>query len=158
MAPAGTSDWEDQIAPSRDSTSIYVSGVAEGLSYDVRLRTENQYGAYSTWVTVTGHVVNGDNTPPGPPTGVVVTPQTKANKLTWTNPTDADLKQVSIWQSTTNDSSTAAKVVDVLATEYTVTGLTTGVTYYYWMKAQDRSGNVSAFDVGQYAGHAGTPT
>src|SRR5690606_40002186 len=74
--------------------------------------------------------------------------------LTWRNPGDVDYRRTRIYRNTINDSDTAVEITDSTTWVYrspnefcsfeddTVLG---GNDYYYWLKAEDSSGNLSAF-------------
>lgn len=135
-----------------------IGPVTAGVEYTCRARFVNAFGVASPWAADIVHVATPDTTPPDPPTAVSVTALVDALQVQWTNPADLDLAAIEIWQSTTNDSTTAAKVAESSGINVTIPGLVTGTPYYHWLKARDRSGNTSGFDATQYAGHAGTPT
>jgi hypothetical protein len=69
----------------------------------------------------------------------------------WTNPTVADWFQTEVWRNTSNNSGTATKIGSVSASTYADSGLASGTTYYYWLKAKDFSGNTSGFSTGANA-------
>ena len=90
--------------------------------------------------------------PPAPPTNISGTSAFTTIFLAWLNPADIDLASVEIWSATSNDSSKAT----LLSIEgarpstpgtFTHSGLTSGATLYYWLKAVDTSGNKSPFSV-----------
>lgn len=71
-------------------------------------------------------------------------------RVTWTNPTNRDLAAVEVWSSRTNDRTTAVLIASPAATpgavqSYQHTGLTPGDIWYYWVRAKDRSGNLSTY-------------
>lgn len=74
----------------------------------------------------------------------------RAIRINWTNPAALDLARVQVWSSTTNDRTTAVLIASPAATPgvgqtYLNANLTPGTTRYYWIRAQDRSNNVSAW-------------
>lgn len=66
--------------------------------------------------------------------------------LSWTNPTESDHDSTLIYSSTTNSTSTAAKIASVsrAITTYRHT-LGSETVRYYWIRVRDRSGNLSSF-------------
>lgn len=94
-----------------------------------------------------------DTTPPGLPNSIVVSAFTGMLSITWGNASDADLDKVEVFRNTSNSSVTATKVTTAAATaggsnRFNDTGATPGVTYWYFLRSVDRSGNVSAFATG----------
>jgi len=133
-------------------TSAQISFLTVGESYDVRVRAVRTGGAASAWVTDTAITVSGDATVPSAPSGVSATAQPSAIKIDWTSPSDDDFRLSRLYRHTANDSSAASAIADVYGFPgetgtYTDT-VTTGQTRYYWLKARDLSGNLSAFSSG----------
>jgi hypothetical protein len=64
--------------------------------------------------------------------------------LTWNPNSELDLKEYWVYQNTTNNSSTASVIAKVRTTRLEVEA-PAGTTYYFWVRAVDYSGNVSAF-------------
>lgn len=133
-------------------TSASILFLTVGQSYDVRVRSSRSGGASSPWVEDTDITVQGDPTAPSAATGVAATAQVGAIKLDWINPSDSDFSAERIYRNTTNNSGTASSIVDSYglpgqAGTYTDT-VASGQTRYYWLKASDRSGNLSAFSSG----------
>lgn len=124
--------------------------VKAGVSYTVKVRAVDQLGnrsAFSSDVTATA---TADSTPPGAPSGLSAASSVGSVFLSWTNPSDGDLSAVDIYENTTNSSGTAVLVGTVNALPgqaggLTRSGLVSGVTRYYWVKAIDTSGNRSGF-------------
>lgn len=61
--PSSQSNWQSVVVSSA-ATSYYISGVTEGVQYDVRVRAVNSMGVKSEYVTVTAHTVIGKTEPP----------------------------------------------------------------------------------------------
>ena len=129
------------------STNFVVKG---NVSYTAKVLAVNKLGvrgSFSTTATVTSAT---DSTVPSAPTALSATAAITSIFLDWLNPTAADLKSVEIWMNTSNNTGTASRIatVDALSgapNSFTHSGLTTGVTRYYWVKAVDTSGNTSGF-------------
>lgn len=124
-----------------------------GRSYTVRVRAIDKAGNRSAWTAPQAIVGAGDTTPPGAPTSLEATVSIGSIFLRWTNPSASDLAKVEVWENTTNNSGTATKIAAVVgqpsgAGSYSRSGLSSGVTRYYWLKAVDTSGNVSVFSTG----------
>jgi hypothetical protein len=131
-----------------DITEEYITDVLIGESYDVRVRHVNRIGAVGPYQTVTGHIVAGDTTGPATPTGLAATAGAGFVSLDWNDNTEPDLSEYQVFRSTTNSFGTANKIAEVAASRFVdASGLTTGTTFYYWLKAVDRSENASAESV-----------
>lgn len=139
-------------------TSTYIHGVQDGVNYDVRVRPVNTLGVHGAFTTVSNHTVASHTTAPATPSGLVVSVGTgKVIELRWTESTEADLDVYQVFRSTTNDSATAAKIADARTTKFIDSNVAYGTPYFYWIKAADRSGNISGFHPGQFAGVSATP-
>ena len=116
-------------------------------SYWVRFSTSQ--GA--TWTsspqqgTLTVHA-NPDQTAPAPPTGLTAKSRGATSiGLSWTAPGDGDLYGYVIYRSTTSGSGYAeVGRTDAASTKFTDTGLASGATYHYVVKALDQANNLSA--------------
>lgn len=146
------SDWFDLPPLAGDQTETYVTGLRIGTAYDFRARFQNVNGVFGSWTTITNHTVAGDTTGPNTPTGLTATAGAGFVTLDWDDNTDADLSEYQIWRHTANNSGAASKVAEARTSRFVdSSGLTAGTTYYYWIKAVDRSENVSAFSTGANA-------
>jgi hypothetical protein len=101
--------------------------------------------------TVLAGLTGTDTTPPGAPSSLAGTAAFQTIFLTWTNPTDTDLKGVQIFENTVDVRSSATLVGTADAYHgaqggFARSGLTTGVSRYYWVRAFDLSGNIGAFN------------
>lgn len=147
--------WQSKVLTPATSTA-YIEPAIEGVTYDVRIRAVNGYGATSAFLT--GSVAaTGKNTPPGDPSSLASATVPGGIKLTWTNPVDPDLNSIEIWEATTNDRSMAAKIAEISANFFTRTGPAGGTVLYYWIRAVDTTGNLSGFNpAGATSGVSGT--
>ena len=128
-------------------TSIELSPLVDGVEYQIRVRAvtvQGNKGAFAS-TTFTG---GGDTTAPSVPTSISATGGFKFITINWTNPADADLNFVEIYENTTNSSSGATKIGVSGGSTFTRTGLNLNQTRYYFLKAVDFSGNASAFTTG----------
>lgn len=128
----------------------YVWSVRGNQVFDVRIRALDTSGNRSAWSSVQTITSAKDSTAPAAPTGVSASSAFESIFLGWTNASAADLYAVEIWQNSSNNSGTATKIATALATpsnpgKFTITSLTTGGTYYFWLKSVDYSGNTSGF-------------
>lgn len=90
-----------------------------------------------------------DTTPPSAPSNLTVTvPASGNNKrklsLAWSASTDdVGVTGYQIWRAT-SAGGPFSQIATTTGTTYTNSGLTSGTTYYYYVKAYDAAGNVSA--------------
>jgi predicted phage tail protein len=128
-------------------SSIEISPLVDGVEYIFRVRAvtaAGSTGAYST-VQFTG---GGDVTAPGLPTAITADGGFRYITVRWTNPADADLNFVEVWENTSNSSSGATKVGISGGSEFVRSDLGIQETRYYFLKSVDYSGNASAFTTG----------
>lgn len=102
-----------------------------------------------------------DNNPPGVVTGVSAEASLGTIFLSWLNPSDSDTDFVEIWESTTNTRLAANRIATPKTppngrSSYARSGLSAGVTRYYWLRAVDTSGNVGGWSHPDTAGFSAT--
>lgn len=134
-------DWNEQLT---EGYSHVFTNMIAGLQYDFKIKAVDKWNNDSAFSAVKTITAAADTVAPSAPTGVTVTPSFGSIRLAWVSPTDLDLKHINVYRNTVNNSSTATKIVSAYGTSYTDAGLLTGTTYYYWLKSEDYSGNVSA--------------
>ena len=109
----------------------------------------------SNFSTVRNITVAGDTTAPSTPTNLAATTGVPQQiKVSWTNPSDSDLRAVKVHRKTANSNPTDdSTVIATVAGEPSLStyiftgvddGLSYGTTYYFWVTAVDHSGNESA--------------
>lgn len=148
----GGDSWAGE-AVSRSTTEYLIPTLWEGATYEVRVRTAHPVGV-SEWIS--GSVtVAVKNTPPGAPFGLSAMGEQTGVTLRWTNPSDNDLAVIEVWESASNDRA-AAFLLSRLAGNSLFRSLPDVDPRYYWVRAEDTSGNQSAWHpLGQYAGVEG---
>jgi len=89
--------------------------------------------------------------PPDAPTGLTATGWFGSIILEWINPTAPDLSHIEIWENAVDDRASAVKIADAKGTTY-MRYLGSFQGRYYWIRAVDLSGNISAWnaDAGVY--------
>ena len=135
------------VVPGTDSTSY--------TAFNTLRTIEDMYGI--TQLGSTGAVAELDHNSlgqlaapavPAAPTAVAATQGTLPDRvrITWTAPTGATGFEV--WRSTTNDSSTAARITttDVTGSLFDDTTAVSGQTYFYWVKSKN-AGGTSGFSL-----------
>lgn len=128
-------------------TSIELSPLIDGVEYTIRVRSVTSNGRKGPFVTAT-FTGGGDTTAPALPTNISATGGFKYITIEWTNPADADLNYIEIYENTTNSSSGATKVGISAGNTFTRTNLGLNELKYYFLKSVDYSGNASAFTAG----------
>ena len=139
----GDTDWSSIEVPA-GSTRAVIAPVVSGVDYNVRVRAKSAFlvSAWSSEFTETGAP---DTTAPGVPTSLAATAISTGISLTWTNPSDTDLVGIEVYENTTSSTTGRYFVGETQGTRFLRTGLGGSVTRYYWVRARDRSGNLSAF-------------
>ena len=145
-------EWKALSDSSYSSTTtpnntIEISPLVDNIEYIFRVRAVSVNGVKGAFATVqfTG---GGDETAPGLPTAITATGGFRYITINWTNPADADLNFVEIWENTSNLSSGATKVGISGGNEFIRSNLGIQETKYYFLKSVDYSGNTSAFTTG----------
>lgn len=122
-------------------------GVAANNYYEVSVcaidKSSNASG-YTALDSNSVHKTAKDTTAPSAPTNLSATSAIKSAFLNWTNPSDRDLAKINIYRATVNDFAQSALITSVFGASYTDTTTSQATTYYYWVKAVDFSGNISA--------------
>jgi predicted phage tail protein len=136
--------------PTTKQSDIELTPLVDGIEYTFRVRAVSASGIKGPYATVqfTG---GGDVTAPSPPTfgdGDTATGHFEYISIEWTNPADADLNFVEIWEADTDNSASATRVGISGGNTFQRTNLGISVTKYYFLKAVDYSGNASAFTTG----------
>jgi hypothetical protein len=124
--------------------------VRANQSFNIKIRAVDTSGNRSAWSAIVSLTSAKDTVAPSAPTGLSILSGLSSLFIKWQNPTDIDLSRILIYENTINNSSTATLIAAVNGSPsdpgaYTRSGLTSGVTLYYWLKAEDTSGNTSSF-------------
>lgn len=150
---ASESVWTS-VTLNGSQTSYFIVPAMIGVSYDVRIRSVNVLGVRSSIVSnSTG--VTGDITGPTAATGFIVTGVAGGISLSWTNPSDADLSYIEVWEASSNNRSLASRVAEVFSNAY-VRPLASGLTRYYWLMPRDTSGNTGTWNAAVGSGEWAT--
>jgi hypothetical protein len=120
-----------------------ISPLREEQLYNVRVRAINILDVKSDWASDSFTTLE-DQVAPDAPTSVTTTPGINNVVVSWVNPTDTDLYQVEIIRSEVNDinDASAESVAYVSGSYYVDVPPVVGQTYYYFVRAIDRTGNI----------------
>jgi len=128
-----------------DVNTDFITDVLAGVAYDVRVRFENVNSVLGAYDTESNYTVSSDTTAPATPTGLAATGTLESITLDWDDNTEDDLSHYEVWRHTSNSSGSATKIANTFASRFVDTLPSGTTTYYYWLKAVDRTGNASAF-------------
>ncbi|MFC1976782.1 hypothetical protein ACFLWS_00720 [Chloroflexota bacterium] len=110
---------------------------------DFRLRFDGS--AYTSDAYIDDVFIGMSTSPPAAPTGLVATPSDGEVSLDWNDNTDPDLDGYNVYRSLTGDNYTYVDNVTAPTSNYTDTGLSNNVTYYYVVTAVDLGSNESLY-------------
>lgn len=128
------------------SLGIEVVGIYAGR-YVARVRAINALDVGSIPATSAETQIAGKTSPPPAVTSITTTPGPMQLGVAWGFPEGlgaADTQRTEIWQAPTADRAQAAKLGDFAYPQarHTITGLAAGVSFYFWARLVDTSGNV----------------
>ncbi|SDJ37798.1 phage tail protein [Pseudomonas abietaniphila] len=126
------------------AASIEVVGIYAG-TYLVRVAALNSLNAASIWGYSESTLLNGKEGLPPAVTSLTALPLIFGIHLKWTFPPGADdTQRTEIWYGPTTDLSAAMKLSDLAypQSEYNMQGLLAGVTFFFWARLVDRTGNI----------------
>jgi len=129
-------------------TQFTVEPTLGAVTYYAKVRAINDSGARSSFVTAQATAV-GDTTAPAIPSGVTASGGASQVSISWTNPSDKDFSNVTVFRATSSGG-TYTEIATVgggwgSAGEFVNGGLAGNVEYFYKLKAVDYSGNASGF-------------
>jgi predicted phage tail protein len=126
------------------AASIEVVGIYAG-TYLVRVAALNSLNAASIWGYSESTLLNGKEGLPPAVTSLTAIPLIFGIHLKWTFPPGADdTQRTEIWYSPNTDLQSATKLSDLAypQSEYNMQGLLAGVTFFFWARLVDRTGNI----------------
>src|SRR5439155_1613669 len=139
----------DGVLQATDTTSPYAwswnTTTAANGGHTLMTEAYDAAGNVGTSTPVTVTVSNlGDTTPPSAPGNLTATQAKRKIALSWAAATDnVGVTGYQIWRAS-SPTGTFVQIATVTATAYTNTGLSSGTTWYYQVKAYDAAGNISA--------------
>ena len=152
-------DWEVHDHTGTAVTSI-ITGLKNGVAYQVQVRASNSQGP-GRWSEAALGTPFGAITAPQ---NITLTPLHQAVLLTWDPPADSGGSPVAsyrIWYYTSNIVNNTQVVLPATARSHTVTGLTNGTAYKFFIQARNTGGAVETSatqSATPVSGIAGAPT
>ncbi|WP_148194039.1 phage tail protein [Pseudomonas syringae] len=126
------------------STSVDITGIYAG-AYLARVRAVSAYDISSSWRNSILTQLKGKEGLPPAVTSLTAASLIFGINLKWTFPPGAeDTQRTEIWYSQTTDLAKATKLSDLAypQSEHVMQGLLAGVTFFFWARLVDRTGNV----------------
>ncbi|MFG0630072.1 host specificity protein J [Pseudomonas sp. xss_2] len=126
------------------ATSVDVTGIYAG-AYLARVRAVSSFDIASVWRDSMLTELKGKEGMPPAVTFLTATPLIFGISLKWGIPPGAeDTQRTEIWYSPANDLEVATKLTDWAypQTEYVMQGLAAGVSFFFWARLVDRTGNI----------------
>ncbi|GAB0059081.1 phage tail protein [Pseudomonas syringae] len=126
------------------STSVDITGIYAG-AYIARVRAVSAYDISSSWRNSMLTQLKGKEGLPPAVTSLTATSLIFGIALKWTFPPGAeDTQRTEIWYGPTTDLAKATKLSDLAypQSEHVMPGLLAGVTFFFWARLVDRTGNV----------------
>jgi hypothetical protein len=147
------------------TSTAYLTNVAVGEAYVVRVRHMNQRGVFSPYTGTASITMTAASAAPSDPSNLSASTGKAFNiVVSYTNPNNGDLKGVKIYRKTSNSTPNANDSDGLVHTQYGASntistfvdglhnGLTAGTTYYYWVRAINHS-DVNSNFVGSVQGN-----
>ena len=141
----GLGDWITLGTTGAQEFSI--RGIYTG-EYVVRVRSINALGIKSLWGLSATTPLEGKIGAPPSLASLTITPLVFGQRINWTFlPGSEDTARTEIYQSKTTSFTLANKLGDFAYPQIThdINGLAAGVTFYYWARLVDRTGNIGPF-------------
>ena len=126
------------------TNTIEIGGLIPNTSYEFSLASVNKQGVSSAFCTALTETMTLDTTLPATVQTVAATAGIRSVKLTWDHNTELDLASYNIYRHTSNASGSSTLIANCNTNYFTDVELTEGVIKWYWVKAVDTSGNISA--------------
>ncbi|MCH8010394.1 MAG: VCBS repeat-containing protein [Candidatus Marinimicrobia bacterium] len=136
------------VATSPPDTFYTDTSLTNGTLYYYRITAVDSAGngsGFSNEVSGTPQ----DLTPPAAPTGITATPGDGQVSLSWSANTESDFYFYKVYRNTAPDTIGFSSIASVFQpnTTYNDLAVVNGTIYYYWVSAQDSSGNESGLSV-----------
>ena len=148
------SDYTGMIPATKLQDSTIIPGVVTGQTYNVKARHVDINGNFSDYTAVQNITIT-NTASPDDPTSLTATSRPVRIFVSWTNPSNTNLRSIKVYRRTANTTPTDdTHLVQTLAGEPGKTmlarfgaedGLTAGTTYYFWVRAVNHFGIHSNF-------------
>lgn len=129
---------------SSTTNTIEIGGLIPNTSYNFGVSSVNTQGTSSVFCTSLTLTTTLDTTLPATVTGVSATANFQSVKLIWSSNSELDLASYNIYRHTSNASGSSSLIANCKSNYFTDVSLTAGTIQWYWVKAVDTSGNISA--------------
>lgn len=126
------------------STSVDITGIYAG-AYLARVRAVSAYDISSSWRNSILTQLKGKEGLPPAVTSLTASSLIFGIKLNWTFPAGVeDTQRTEIWYGPTTDLAKATKLSDLAypQSEHVMQSLKAGVTFFFWARLVDRTGNI----------------
>ncbi|MEE5149123.1 phage tail protein [Pseudomonas alliivorans] len=126
------------------ATSVDITGIYAG-GYLARVRAISAFDISSSWKNSTLTELKGKEGLPPAVTSLTASSLIFGIGLKWTFPPGAeDTQRTEIWYGPATDLAKATKLSDLAypQSEYVMQGLLAGVTFFFWARLVDRTGNI----------------
>jgi hypothetical protein len=126
------------------ATEDFISGdIKIGLTYNVRLYGESYFGVSTSYLT--GSVnVTGSTTAPSAPANLVAASGAGLIALDWDDNTEPNIFTYYLYRATTNNFAASTTIWNGFASGRNDVVITASTTFFYFVKAEDTLGNLSA--------------
>lgn len=125
------------------TNTITIGELIPAVTYNFGIASVNKYGSASSYSADINQLMPSDTTAPGDVTAVSATAGVQSIVVLWNAVADKDLSYYRIYRHTADVSGSASLIATCKGTYY-IDKTPSYVTYYYWIKAVDTSGNASA--------------
>ena len=136
------SNWQSQRVTEEQ---FELRGVAEDGQYDFQVYAVSVGGRKTDPISITYKVL-GTLSAPEAPTGLTAAGDYRSIVLNWVNPSSVDLDHIEVLASKINDKAKAQVIAKVSGTTFSHNGLEDSATWYYWVRATNKRGMLSALN------------
>jgi hypothetical protein len=127
-----------------DASAFEILGAVEGVAVSATVEAVNIFDRTSAGDAPSDPVAPViDATPPDPPGSLVAAGSVDKIVLSWVSPTDADLAAVIVLAGASDVLADAVEIWRGLAASYEAPSAGVGVARWFWLRAVDRTGNLS---------------